>query len=112
MKKWLLSLLRWGLRGKQARLKASRKFRVHRLPLHLEPLEQRIVMSTVTWDGQGDGASWNDPHNWVGGALPGAADDVVINNTPGTTVQFTQGRSASTACRRTAACRSPAARST
>ena len=79
LKNWLLSLLRWGLQGKQ-RLAAAllrQKFNVRRLPLNLELLEDRIVPALVTWNGQGDGAPWNDPNNW-GGALPGASDDVVI----------------------------------
>src|SRR5436305_1864403 len=93
MKKWLSSLLRWGLRGKQrlASLLARRRLGLWRLPLHLEALEQRLVPALVTWNGQGDHTSWNDPHNWSGGALPGPADDVVINPTPAGTVEFTQG---------------------
>jgi hypothetical protein len=30
----------------------------------LEPLEQRLVLSTFTWTGDGDGTSWNDASNW------------------------------------------------
>ncbi|HYT93968.1 MAG TPA: hypothetical protein VEL76_34935, partial [Gemmataceae bacterium] len=93
MKKWFLSFLRWGFRGsrRQGAALERRKFRVRRLPLHLELLEDRIVPALVTWNGQGDGSSWNDPHNWNTGALPGAADDVVINASPAGTVQFSQG---------------------
>lgn len=32
----------------------------------------------IEWDGGGDGSSWGDPLNWVGDALPGAADTVSI----------------------------------
>lgn len=43
-----------------------------------ELLEDRIVLSTVTWDGGGD-YDWNNALNWSGDALAGAADDVVID---------------------------------
>src|SRR6516162_3671315 len=93
MKKWLHSLLRWGsCRNKrQAAELDKRKFRVHRLPLHLEPLEERILMAVVTWNALGDGSSWSDPHNWSTGAVPGATDDVVINSSPASTVQYSGG---------------------
>ena len=37
------------------------------------------LAGTVFRDGDGDGFSWDDPLNRVGGALPGPADDGVIN---------------------------------
>ncbi len=33
----------------------------------------------VVWDGGGDGSSWDDPLNWSPDAVPGPADDVVID---------------------------------
>src|SRR5262245_13739429 len=57
--------------------------------LALEHLEERCLLSTVTWDGGGDGSNWNDPQNWnkpdavIHDVLPGAEDDVVIGM-PGT----------------------------
>jgi len=36
--------------------------------------------ATITWDGGGDGSSWNDPANWVGDAIPTSADEVVLDN--------------------------------
>jgi len=46
----------------------------------------RILLATLlltpalpraaTWSGGGDGASWDDPGNWVGGSPPGADDPV------------------------------------
>src|SRR5262245_53102541 len=92
--KWLLSLLRRTFRGSKRRHEpapAPRKFRVWRLPLYLEWLEERLAPANVTWNAQGDGVSWSDPHNWSGNALPGSADDVFINATPAGTVQFTAG---------------------
>lgn len=43
----------------------------------------------VTWDGGGDGSSWEDPLNWSTNALPGPADDVTI--ALGTGVTLTRG---------------------
>jgi hypothetical protein len=44
-------------------------------------LEDRLVPSTVVWDGgpQGTGTLWSDPTNWVGGHVPGGGDDAVID---------------------------------
>lgn len=36
--------------------------------------------SQVTWDGGGDGVSWNDPNNWTGDNVPAATDNVVLDN--------------------------------
>jgi len=46
----------------------------------LEPLERRILLAVVAWDGgpSGTGTDWHDPVNWDGDSLPGAADDVQI----------------------------------
>ena len=48
-------------------------------PLRIEVLEQRLLLSLVSWDGGGDGTSWSDQFNWGGDVLPGAADDVLID---------------------------------
>src|SRR5262245_19749346 len=32
------------------------------------------------WSGLGDGTSWSQGTNWVGGVAPGAADDVLLDN--------------------------------
>lgn len=45
----------------------------------VEPLERRVLLSTVFWTGQGSTPSWSDPHNWSTGALPGPSDDAVIS---------------------------------
>src|SRR5436305_768373 len=49
----------------------------------MEALESRVLLSAVAWTGGGDGVNWTDPANWSGGALPGAADDVLMNPPPG-----------------------------
>jgi len=43
-------------------------------------LEDRLVPSTVAWNGgpEGTGTLWSDPTNWVGGHVPGGSDDAVI----------------------------------
>lgn len=35
----------------------------------------------VVWDGGGDGSTWGDDANWVGGSQPTGADTLQINNT-------------------------------
>ncbi len=50
--------------------------------LKLERLEARRVLTTVSWDGGGDGSSWSDVANWDAGGidqLPSNGDDVVID---------------------------------
>jgi hypothetical protein len=48
----------------------------------LETLVDRLAPATVNWSGgaTGTGTNWNDPTNWVGNAVPGAADDAVIGS--------------------------------
>jgi hypothetical protein len=45
----------------------------------LEPLEPRLLLDAVLWDGGGDGVSWTDRFNWSADLLPTADDDVTIN---------------------------------
>ena len=66
--------------------------------LCVEGLEERVVLSQITWNNRNSGstfttANWNDPNNWTGLKVPGAGDDAVINvtgtvviNTPGTSL--------------------------
>ncbi len=60
--------------------------------LRLEPLEERLLLAVVTWDGGGDGVSWFDPANWDANGvdqLPTSTDDVTID-VPGSdpTIEF------------------------
>ncbi|QDU21299.1 PKD domain-containing protein [Urbifossiella limnaea] len=47
--------------------------------LRVDPLEDRTVPATVTWDGGGGNFDWNTAANWSADVLPGASDDVVID---------------------------------
>jgi fibronectin-binding autotransporter adhesin len=50
-------------------------------------LEDRCLPSTVLWNGNGHDGLWRTAANWVGGAVPGPADDAVIDDTsPAVTV--------------------------
>src|SRR4051794_15992844 len=49
-----------------------------RLPLSVEVLPDRTLLSTVSWDGGGGDFLWNNSLNWDTDALPGASDDAVI----------------------------------
>ncbi len=42
--------------------------------------------ATITWNGLGDGSSFNNPANWIGNVVPGASDDAVITSGTGTGV--------------------------
>jgi hypothetical protein len=56
----------------------------------MEQLESRQLMAFVIWDGGGGDDSWHNPLNWSGDAVPGAADNVLID-APGTpTIRLTQ----------------------
>jgi autotransporter-associated beta strand protein len=69
---------------------ARRKFRCRP---SFEALEDRLVLSTVVWDGSADGsgvpfanANWTSPQNWVGDVAPQPGDDLVF---PATALQQT-----------------------
>ena len=65
----------------RAHAKKTRRHRVQRdqRDLTIESLEQRILLAVVSWDGGGDGTTWEDPLNWSGDALPGVNDDAVLD---------------------------------
>src|SRR5580658_5413533 len=47
--------------------------------LKFESLEERRMLATIMWSGADDGTTWFDGGNWVGGNVPGAGDDAVID---------------------------------
>jgi phage baseplate assembly protein gpV len=50
----------------------------HRLPLSLETLEARTVLSTVSWINPA-GGDWSTPSNWSGDSVPNVTQDAIIN---------------------------------
>ena len=44
----------------------------------LEPLEDRTVPSTRTWDGGGPTGNWSEGANWAGDVAPVAGDDLIF----------------------------------
>lgn len=67
----------------------ARARRRHALRPRLDALEERTLLSTVTWINP-SGGDWDTPSNWSSGALPGPSDDVVINQ-PDITVTHNGG---------------------
>src|SRR6056297_694411 len=48
-----------------------------------------ISVEGVSWTGNGDGVSWDDPDNWSSTAVPGADSDILIALGPGTPYTIT-----------------------
>ncbi len=61
------------LQPRAAHHRSGRRF------LRLEALEDRTLLSQVSWINAG-GGDWDTPGNWSSRAVPGAGDDVVINS--------------------------------
>ena len=49
---------------------------------------QSCSAATVTWDGGGDGRSWNDAVNWSNDRVPGVTDNVVLPASTATNVFY------------------------
>ncbi|MGA2621981.1 MAG: malectin domain-containing carbohydrate-binding protein [Thermoguttaceae bacterium] len=75
------------------RISNTRPSAAHRRKLGFETLEDRRLLSIIHYNGgpSGTGTSWQNPANWVGGVLPGPADDVVINAASGITIVHSSG---------------------
>ena len=56
--------------------------RVPPSPRWLERLEDRTLLTTISWANDSSG-SWNDPSNWSSGVVPGSGEDVVIDRAAG-----------------------------
>jgi VCBS repeat-containing protein len=54
-----------------------------------EPLENRSLLATISWDGGGGDFNWNTAGNWSTDVLPGGGDDVKINATGNVTIAVT-----------------------
>ena len=69
---------RWHERRRRTRNKNKRlSIRAQSRSFDMECLEARILL-TSTWDGGGDGKSWNDGLNWDGDVIPTINDDAII----------------------------------
>lgn len=65
--------------ARKDRLERFRKKKRSRFKrLRIETLEDRHLLAVVSWDGGGDGTSWNDRLNWDSDVLPMVSDDVEI----------------------------------
>ncbi len=62
----------------RARRKQQRD-RVGELWTGLEPMEGRIMLAAVSWDGGGTTNNWSDAANWSNNLVPGKNDNVQIN---------------------------------
>jgi hypothetical protein len=69
------------LSGAVSRGRRTPRSSQRRCPLRLDVLEDRWLLSTILWNGNAGDGNWSTAENWVGGVLPGAADDAVIDNT-------------------------------
>jgi len=48
--------------------------------LFLTLLFAQLHAANISWDGGGDGTTWEDPLNWTGDVIPTAVDDVTIDS--------------------------------
>ncbi len=78
---------RFGLSGMGGHLKCPSRSGRGRV-LHLESLEERRLLSVVSWINSAGGA-WEVGSNWSNGAGPGASDDVSITGVTGTITHST-----------------------
>jgi hypothetical protein len=70
----------------------ERRRRVAWFRPRLEYLEDRTLLATATWINAAGGA-WNVASNWSTGALPGSADDAVINIAVSGPITYSTGTS-------------------
>lgn len=76
---WLNSLRRSLSRHEIDSRRRSQLRPVSRLVAAAERLEERLLLSAVSWDGGGGNLDWNNALNWSTDQLPGGADDVTID---------------------------------
>jgi hypothetical protein len=87
LRRWMNLVSRPLPRGPHARRTGAPRCRPQ---VHV--LEDRWLPSTILWNGNGDDGLWRTAANWVGGSVPGSADDAVIDDTsPPVTVTVSAG---------------------
>ena len=57
----------------------------------VESLEPRMLLSNVSWTGQGDGTTWTEASNWSDDVVPGPSDNVTITKSGNPTIAITSG---------------------
>ncbi len=86
--------LRWFFRrskkGRPSRPVVKRRGFVRRLPLRLERLEDRTLLSADMWINP-NGGNWDVGSNWSSGQAPGTGDTAVINTTGAATITINSG---------------------
>src|SRR6185437_15144851 len=80
---------KWRWAGRNSSWRKQRTLRFHER-LAIEPLEPRRLLATITWNGAGDGTTWTNGSNWVGGQVPGSSDSAVIGASS-TTINISGG---------------------
>ncbi len=58
----------------------------------IESLETRRLLAALSWDGGGDGTTFEDPLNWSTNVVPGAADDVTVDVAANPTIVISESR--------------------
>ncbi len=75
------------VREKTAHAQLARRKANRRHQAAIEVLEQRLELA-VSWNGLGDGTTWQVAKNWSSNAVPGASDDVTIDVANNPTIMY------------------------
>jgi RHS repeat-associated protein len=80
---WIASLF-------QVRSSFTRRLKKRATANSIESLENRQLLSAVSWVSLNDG-NWGDGNNWTGGQVPGPDDDVTIDPAGSLTITLSSG---------------------
>ena len=89
---WLTKLFSWTRNNSRSsrRAKQSKAVSRSRFALNMDLLEDRILMTTITWNISGSG-SWGTASNWMPAQIPGANDIAIINTASAATITIAAG---------------------